>query len=525
MYGTQTRKPYPFLNLEPSRAAARQDTYSPISLSIANALPATPKSASSLRTPLSPRSPGFTRMLHKARSLTSFGGKKSRRGVDSGIASRIPPELWLKVFVCIPLFQLPAVTLTCRTFWSLAQPLLFSTVSTHPAELPSLPLRGPQVVKYRKRIIDHVDFFFSPRIAPSVHECCIAPPSSDQDGASSDDLIDTIFDSLPLLPNLKILNCRCIRLTPRRLAVLQNLQLTAVSLEMCFGEMTDFAAGPSVALKTVTFKYPDESLRWDESNPCLFFLSPQHLERLHATTTSVLPVVSKSEPFRKLHTLELPIECIVNDEFMPALAQCPAVEHLSLHTHELIPRSLIESLPEGILPLLSSYSGPHHYAAPFLRNRPAKNVDISLRCNPARLEASLKGIDRTLASLSFSLDGTELPAPLFGTIHASFPALKSLAVSGPALSSADMNNVLGRVPAHYTLQELTLRIQGRDKFNLWIPPEEAAADAASCFKKMLPALLRTYPSLRAVRLLYGQENGWAMWRRSSGSGLFVKVSA
>ncbi|KAJ7063604.1 hypothetical protein C8F01DRAFT_1133671 [Mycena amicta] len=520
----QARKQYPFLTLDPA-ALAPNDTSSPISpgllTPISLVLSPGPKSATSPRSPLSPLSPGLTRIIHRARSLTLLGSKKARR-IDSGVAARLPPELWIKVFMCIPLYVLPSVTLTCRIFRSLAQPLLFSTISTHPAALSSLALRGPQTSKYRKRITERVDFFFSPRIVPSVYECWISPPSQEEDGAPTDDLIDTIFDSLSLLPNLKVLSCRYVRLTPRRLEVLQRLQLTTISLEMCFGDIADFAVVP---MQAVTFKYPDASLRRDQANPCLLFLSPQHLEQLHATTTSVLPILARSEPFEKLRTLNIPIECISSNEFfIPALARCPAVEHLSLHTHDFIPRSLIESLPNGILPLLSSYRGPHHYAAMFLRGRQAKSVDISVRCKPARLETSLKGIDRTLSALSFCLDGAELPVPLLGTIHHSFPILKSLTVSEPVLSSADINSTLNSVPPHYNLEEITLHIQGRDKFNLWIPPDEAAADAVSCFKKTLPSLLKTYPSLQLVRLLHGQQGARVMWRRSTASGLFVQVS-
>ncbi|KAJ6620310.1 hypothetical protein B0H10DRAFT_1791998, partial [Mycena sp. CBHHK59/15] len=83
----------------------------------------------------------------------------------------MPPELWFKVFLHIPLYLLPSVTLTCRTFCSLAQPLLFSTISTHPAALPSLALRDQQTSKYRKRITERLEFFFSMRIAPTVREC------------------------------------------------------------------------------------------------------------------------------------------------------------------------------------------------------------------------------------------------------------------------------------------------------------------------------------------------------------------
>jgi hypothetical protein len=391
-----------------------------------------------------------------------------------------------------------------------------------------LALKGPQTSKYRKRISERLEFFFSPHIGPSVVECWIAPPSPEEDevGGPTDDLVDTIFDSLSYLPNLKVLGCRHVRLTPKRLAVLQNLQLTTISLEMCFGDIADFADVPSVPLQAVTFKYPD-ALRRDKVNPCLLFLSPDHLEELHATTMSILPTLSKSPPFRKLRTLDIPIECITSDLFIPALSRCPEVDHLSLRAPDSVPlpRSSLESLPEGVLPHLTSYRGPHHFAAVFLRGRNAKRIDISVPCRPHRLEASLAGIDRTLTSLSFRLEGADLPASLLGAIHRAFPALKALAITEPALSSADINSALGASPRHGAVEDLTLHIQGRDKFNLWIPPDEAAADAVSCFKKTVAALLSTYPALKVVRFMHGSEGGRVMWRRSTTGGMFLQVGS
>ncbi|KAJ7460894.1 hypothetical protein B0H11DRAFT_1923725 [Mycena galericulata] len=502
------RKQYPFLTVDP--LAMPKSPRSPDEFSPASGLLSSPLSAGSKSPGLkSPLSPSFTRILHRARSLTSLGSKtsRSRRSTASYF---LPPELWLKVFMHIPLYLLPTVTLTCRSFHDLAQPLLFSTISTHPTALPSLALRGQQTSKYRNRMLERLDFFFSLRISPSVVECWVSPPVPEEDGAPTDDLIDTIFDSLSRLPNLKVLGCRHVRLTPRRLSVLQNLQLTTISLELCFGEISDFAVAPSVPLQEVTFRYPDASLGRDQVNPCLLFLSPHHLEQLHATTTSVLPSLATSAPFRKLRTLDIPIECITSDLLIPAF--------------DIIPRSLMESLPEGVLPLLSSYSGPHHFAAAFLRGRNAKRVDISVPCKAHRLEASLVGLYCTLKSLSFSLDGIDLPASLLGTIHRAFPSLRTLAVREPALASANINAVLNAIPRHYSLTDITLHIQGRDKFNLWIPPDEAAADAVSCFTKCHAALLRTYPSLKVVRLLHGNQGACVIWRRSTLSGMFVQTA-
>ncbi|KAJ7184417.1 hypothetical protein C8R46DRAFT_1064004 [Mycena filopes] len=525
------RKQYPFLSLDPlTMNAARGAIDSPGPFSPGMLSPASgmlspgllsPSSITGPRSPSikSPRSPGFSRIMHRARSLTSLGSKRSSRRPAEAYAAvnSVPPELWLKVFMNIPLYLLPAVTLTCRSFHALAQPLLFPTISTHP---PSL--RGAQTSKYRKRVMERVEFFFSPRISPSVLECSICPLTPEEEDGAPDDVIDTIFASLSRLPNLKVLSCRYVRLTPRRLAVLQNLQLTTISLEMCFGEIADFADTPSVPLQAVTFKYPDEPLRRNTVDPSLLFLSPAHLEQLHATTTSILPALARSQPFQKLQTLDIPIECINSDMFIQALSRCPAVDHLSLHTTESIPRSLLECLPEGVLPNLTSYCGPHHYAAVFLRNRNAKHVDISVPSRSHGLEASLQGIDRGLESLSFRLHGAELPASLLSTIHRCFPVLKSLAIGEPALSTADINGVLNASPQHLGLEELTIYIQGRDKFNLWIPADEAAADAISCFKKTLFALSATYPNLKFVRFMHGSEGASVRWRCSPSSGLFVQ---
>ncbi|KAF8191502.1 hypothetical protein K438DRAFT_1830628 [Mycena galopus ATCC 62051] len=477
----------------------------------------------STRAPKSPLlSPGLSRLLRHARSFTNLGSKRNRR-VDGGTEYKLPPELWLKVFANIPLYHLPAVTLVSRAFCSLTQPLLFTTISTHP---PSSARKGVTTSKYRQRVSERLNFFFSTRISASVVEVLLSPKTPEEDGGPTDSLIDSVFDFLPHLPNLKSLSCRYVRLTPKRLAVLQKLQLTTLSLELCFGEMADFARAPAVPLQEVTFKYPDTSLSEDKANPCLPFLSPKHLEQLHATTTSILPTLANSPPFRKLRGLDILVECINSDLFITALSRCPAVDHLSLHVDSVpFPRSSFECLPEGVLPNLTSYRGPHHFAAAFLRGRNAQKVDVSLPCHPDRLEASLTGIEPSLTSLSFRLEGVDLPASLLGAIHRSFPRLKSLAVNEPALSSADILAAVRSIPPHYTVDDITLYIQGRDKFGLYIPGEEGIADAISCFKKTLPALLVTYPTLRVVRFMHGSEGGRVIWHRSSLSGMFVQVAA
>ncbi|KAJ7055827.1 hypothetical protein C8F01DRAFT_447036 [Mycena amicta] len=499
----------------------------------------------------SPATTPLSSLLRHARRLTfdGFAGGKPknvgagrRRGSDPRTValSTMPAELWIKVFEHLPSYTLPSVTLTCRTFRALAQPLLFSTISTHPEEPKTgLSLRVPGQnanAKYRKRIGERMAFFFSPQISHAVRVCRIAVPVPEEGApAPSDELVDHIFAMLPHFPNLRVLECRYIRLTPMRLRVLQGLELRTISFEFCFGNVSDFAAMPAVPLREVTFKYSDASITRDSdrASPCPIFLSPDHLETLHATTTLVLHTLARSpQPFSRLRTLELPVESLMSPHFIAALARCPAVENIAFHTTDYLPHVDFTALPEGVLPNLRSYRGPHHFAAAFLRNRTAQRLDVSMPCRPASLESSLlklydprEGSNTTLRALSFPLSSPDIPSALLETIHNSFPLLASLAIPDPALSSADIKALLNAVHAHYALTELTLRIQGRDKFNLWIPPAEAAADAASCFGKVRMALVKTYPSIQRVRFLYGVGSDGAslMWERSKASGLFMQV--
>ncbi|KAJ7431608.1 hypothetical protein FB451DRAFT_1486619 [Mycena latifolia] len=467
-------------------------------------------------------SPVFSGLVRRARALTITGTTRPRRGsnADSSAYDIMPPELWLKVFLHIPLYLLPSVTLTCRSFRAIAQPLLFTTISTHPKVSPAV-----STVKSRKRVADRLQFFCSPQIHLTVWECQISPPEPEEDDPPAEDLVDAIFDALPTFPNLRTLKCRYVRLTPKRLAILQELRLTTISLELCFGDISDLSVASSVPLQHVTFKYPYSFLGRDKADPCLLFLSSTHLKQLHATTTSITTTLARSQPFVSLRTLEIPTECLSSEHFIPALSRCPAVEHLTLLPPDLHPRTPFDALPDGILPRLNSYRGPHHLAPCILRGRPAKHVDISVPSRPHRLASSLIKLDRTLESLSFRLDSVDLPSALLETIHGAFPSLAALTIADPALSSSAIRTALGAVPPQYALEELTLRIEGRDKFNLWIPPAESAADAAACFAKVRATLLASYPGLECVRFLHGGEGESLVWRRAPASGMFIQVSA
>ncbi|KAJ7268044.1 hypothetical protein C8J57DRAFT_1326460, partial [Mycena rebaudengoi] len=323
--------------------------------------------------------------------------------ISTSVLVNIPPELWLKIFS-----YLQSVTLTCFLFRQLAQPLLFAKICTHPPP-HSIALRAT-TDKYRRRTTKRLEFFLSPLIAPAVRECWVDPPSPEDDDLPTDVLIDAIFDGLRKLPNLKVLGCRSIRLTPKRLAVLQRLALTSITLESCLSDLTDYTTLPAVPLSHVTFKYHDAASQGAVLPPLLsLFLSARHLQRLSATSTDILPVILRSRPFKRLVMLEIPTECLVSPYFLPALAQFPALERITLHTLNpsgQFPRAdVISNIPRNLMPNLRFYRGPRNYAALFASKRALKTVEISLPCKQHRLLRTLAQIKCELDYLSFRLEG------------------------------------------------------------------------------------------------------------------------
>ncbi|KAJ7101534.1 hypothetical protein B0H15DRAFT_816456 [Mycena belliarum] len=474
------------------------------------------------------------------------GFKRSRSGsVCASQLASVPPELWDKIFsyLCAP-WDIRAVSLTCHCFRQLAQPLLFSKISTHPAP-PTLGLRGLQMNKYRRRTLQRLDFFLSPHIAPAVRECWIDPPSAEDEELPTDVLIDAIFDGLRKLPNLRVLGCRSIRLTPKRLAVLQRLALTAIALESCLSDLVDFANLPALPLSYVTLKYSD--VHSDAILPPLLslFLSPRHLQRLCATSTEILPVITRSRPFMRLHHLELPPEALVSPLFPSALAACPALERITCHTapETALPHAaMLPALPSGLLPALRAYRGPRAFAAFFARasTAPLQTLELSAPYKAPRVLRTLAQVPRVpaLEYLSFRVDGVVPPA-LLASVHALCPALRTLSVNEPALSTSEILALLGGAspsppaspggagadsPRTHPLRVLRVRVEGRDRYNLWIPPLEEAADAVACFRKIEAALARTYPGLATLKLMYGVDGACVVWRRSAATGLLVQVT-
>ncbi|KAJ7051720.1 hypothetical protein C8F01DRAFT_1262515 [Mycena amicta] len=472
----------------------------------------------------------------------TWSGSSADAEREDSRTSHLPPELWLCVFTHLSSHtDLRAVSLTCQAFRYLAQPLLFSRICTH-APLRRHGLRWARTRSPTTTTTQRLAFFFSPHIAPAVREVCIDPQAQaedDPDEDPTDVVIDTIFDDgLARFPNLSTLTCRSLRLTPRRLAGLHRLLgLTSLTLDDCRSDITEFAfsamAQTPLPLVSVAFKYSTD----DESLQTLLplFLSPKHLYRLSSTTTQIIPALAGApRPFAKLQHLEIPVWTLPHPLFLPALKQCPALERLALLTDPTttteqsppsLPRTGVPStLPSNILPLLKSYRGPRTFAALFAGRPTARvtAVELSGVVKASRLTRTLRSLPRNLDSLSFRLDAAaEVPPTLLSTLHASFPALRTLSINEPALTSTTLLTLLStaaHLRTYPTLRVLRIRVSGKDRYNLWVPPLEEAADAREVFSRAKEELGRVYPGLVTLKFMYGGEGASMVWRAVARGG-------
>ncbi|KAJ6584316.1 hypothetical protein B0H19DRAFT_1104678 [Mycena capillaripes] len=471
----------------------------------------------------------FVQVVDRARQ----GFKRTRSGsVSTSQPNLVPPELWLQIFSYLATpWDIKAVSLTCVCFRQLAQPLLFTKIFTHPSP-PALALRGLQTNKYRRRTSQRLEFFLSPHIAPAVRECWIDPPSAEDDDLPTDVLIDAIFEGLRKLPNLKVLGCRSIRLSSNRLAVLHRLTLTTLTLESCLSDLTDFTTLPAIPLTYVTFRYRDPPSRDAILPPLLsLFLSPRHLQRLTATSTDILPVINRGRSFTRLIQLEIPVECMASDLLVTALSHCPALERITLQTdpdgHIPSRASVITAIPPDLLPSLKFYRGPRNFAPLFASTGRVQTIEISLPVKVHRLLRTLGSLSQlqcALDFLSFRIDG-HIPKTLLESVHTHLPTLRTLSINDPPVSGSGLQALLCETTPRYNIRVFRIRVEGRDRYNLWIPPTEEAADAVDCYKKVRLEIERVYPNLSTLKLLYGVEGGSVVWRRRGESGQLVLATA
>ncbi|KAF8079041.1 hypothetical protein FPV67DRAFT_1467303, partial [Lyophyllum atratum] len=373
----------------------------------------------------------------------------------------IPPEIWLRIFAYLSDLptDLKASTLTCSSFRTLAQPLLFTVIDVSPFFLAySVDRRIYRPRKYLDRTAQRLDFYCSPRIAPAVTHCWISPYSrtgfparNPRDNLDAELIIDKVVEALPSFPNLRNLSWHCTDFTAKWWDVIYRLPVKNLWLNSCMIEGVDPQPLFIQHLDLDQWAWEGEVTNHvsihEEHSPGVseailpVILHPDHIQHISMprtdTCTGLFSVMASMDTFTSLRVLRVPFDAIASPCFIPALLQCPILEELRIFSpmDEEHRELTMAYLPPDALPSLSIYEGPYTYLLAFGIGRSLKKAliwgldDPPALCDPSRLVYELRRLslfNPTLDTLHMSVSCISVELL---TAISSFRRLKSVEIS------------------------------------------------------------------------------------------------
>ncbi|KAF5371507.1 hypothetical protein D9615_009586 [Tricholomella constricta] len=261
----------------------------------------------------------------------------------------------------------------------MAQPRLFQGHLSIRTLLASTTHRIFQPDSHKARCYKRLQFFSSPRIARHIRSFSLIPfthcpfrRTTRKQLVPENDVIDKIFSALPLFTNLRSLVVHFIRLTPRIIAILQDLTLDNFELnirghDIWQGLPTEKRISMPLPARRVILFNCDANYYRTPIIPSLFsvhLVHPGTLEEIHSgpdgTQFMLIAMSSSPSAFRSLQTLDISVDFISSPQFVPAMYQCPRLAALRLRRSETPARPLpqMAPIPSNILQALVVYHGP-----------------------------------------------------------------------------------------------------------------------------------------------------------------------
>ena len=300
----------------------------------------------------------------------------------------VPLEIWLKVFQSsLEPKQIVPITLCCRSFRQLAQPLLFATFSAalpSPSSHSNSLRQAPRMQRFSRRL----EFFSSKDSSRMVRRISI---HRDLRHGSLRSFVDNwqwaFFENLHRFHNARSIDCEGLILTANNLRQFSALPyLTHVALRLC---STESSLGPHKGfgprLRSVVIDDDNgKSIDGYASEWWTPMIRESALERIKCTprnaSVTLLSLLSFGPIMENLRVLELHYLVTRHPNYLVALANCPHVETLGLIAWPLQwkwQEGLVEPLPAGTLPRLQSITAPHQYVLAYSRGRPIRRVTIN----------------------------------------------------------------------------------------------------------------------------------------------------
>ena len=333
----------------------------------------------------------------------------------------LPPEVWLLIFPNLKSSDLRMVSLVCKPFRYMAQPLLFSVLDVSPFLL-SHNTEEPRVLRSRKylsRLLKRLECYKQPHIAPGVHHCWVSPytrsgfaPRNSQDSLDPSSIINALLECLPTFPNLTTLSWHCIDITPKWWSVIQSLKIKNLWLNS-----SSVPTSPSPLSYVVHLDLDDWP--WKGNTTALVSTTEERGDGVGQTTLShvIQPdlILSISVPRRDtachvfvvlsqtishLQILKIPFLSISDPKFIPTLRMCPRLEVLGIFPPTFdtpVQDIALDTIPSTFLPFLADYDGPYTHLLN-ISHQPLRKVSLwgfhkrAALCGPDALAETLSSL-------------------------------------------------------------------------------------------------------------------------------------
>ncbi|KAJ7107700.1 hypothetical protein C8R44DRAFT_319267 [Mycena epipterygia] len=429
--------------------------------------------------------------------------------------SRVPNELWLKVFHHLPRDALKDVSLTYHTFHNIARTLLFTDFEFHPYAIGANgTLLLPSATEVDQSL-EHLAFWCSEDIAPLVHSCNVTPwrkigPVWSAWNFSITNtpyiLLAAFFERLSCFTHLQRLSSRDVHFTQIGMGNLYRLPALAhLDIAMCKVAAGETIESTSQTVGLSSFSLHDNVASETGMDHWLPLLRPDHLRELNLPCNLHLfsETIHHFPSFSHVHKLSATMSLATMAHIMPALFKFPAVQVLAVgYWGSLyLPTSIVQG--SNVLPVLTEYTGSYQTLHFFLR--PILSRITTRFCSSNDFITHLQGIQIPSNITSFDANFDDLDNASLNAICSLFPRLTELRIrisfdqhasEGVNLKVIDFFEELTEITAlPSTLERLALCWEFEFYDEDYLPPSNDNFPEFTCLRDALVAKCPALTSL------------------------------
>ena len=323
------------------------------------------------------RYPNRDHEFHRVRTV--FGWVVRMQTHRRNRVKLLPSKLWTR---CWEHFEdrmdVQAITLTCRHFRAIGQPLIFEHV-----KYTGLPVPGPRMSRKQltkggfRKLQERLEALQSSPLQAHIRRCTLVDWAAGHTELVVWELGEMLFETLAALPNLRSATCtNMLMKTDHFQKLVSRTGLRQIVMKDCtfsFDDVLPYRLEDVTLTESRTLAKVTGFAGTSFAYAATTILSPEHLRTVNLampmTISHLLPQLIELPPFHSLVslTLSMPFEAS-SSALARFLERCPSLQQLVLLGPS--PADCLATLEPSALAALVSYCGPPSSAAQIIPGRP-----------------------------------------------------------------------------------------------------------------------------------------------------------